>query len=53
MNWLVLAKHDVIPSERIIAASRQTMTDFTAGHGGEYDGWEADVKSSTNGAGRR
>lgn len=43
VNWLVLAKHQVIPSESVMAAARQIMEGLTAPLNGEYDGWEAEV----------
>ena len=43
VNWLVLAKHDVVPSEPIIEAARQLMEGLTGPRDGEYDGWEAEV----------
>jgi len=43
INWLVLATHEVVPSEEILAITRQMMEDLTGSRGGEYDGWEAEV----------
>ena len=43
-NWLVLARHEVVPSEDTIAAARQRMECLARDHGGEYDGWEAEVQ---------
>ena len=43
VNWLVLAKHQVVPSESVMAAARQIMEGLTAPLNGEYDGWEAEV----------
>lgn len=43
INWLVLAKHNIVPSEPKIVAARELMEGLTAPLGGEYDGWEADV----------
>jgi regulator of ribonuclease activity B len=43
-NWLVLARHEVVPSEETIAAARQMMEELTNSRGAEYDGWEAEVQ---------
>jgi len=43
-NWLVLARHEVVPSEETIAAARRTMEGVARRHRGEYDGWEAEVQ---------
>ena len=43
VNWLVLARHEIVPSEELIAATRQVMESLAARNGGEYDGWEAEV----------
>lgn len=43
VNWLVLAKHQIVPSESEMAAARQLMERLTAPLNGEYDGWEAEV----------
>jgi len=44
VNWLVLASHEVVPSEELIASTRRLMEALVAKVGGEYDGWEADVR---------
>jgi len=44
INWLVLAKQEVVPSEAAIAAARTLMEEVAGGAGGEYDGWEAEVR---------
>jgi len=44
VNWVVLARHRVIPSEEVMATTRQLMEELAAAAGGEYDGWEADVQ---------
>jgi len=44
VNWLVLAKHEVVPSAETIAATRQIMIELAGRRGGEYDGWEAEVQ---------
>lgn len=43
VNWLVLARHDVVPTEESIASVRKTMDELARQHDGEYDGWEAEV----------
>jgi hypothetical protein len=43
INWLVLAKHEVVPSEEAIGATRTLIEELARGAGGEYDGWEAEV----------
>ncbi len=44
-NWLVLARHKVIPSEETIASARRAMEDLARSCDGEYDGWEAEVQN--------
>lgn len=46
MNWLVLARHEVVPTEDTIAAARKTMENLARARNGEYDGWEVDVPYS-------
>ncbi len=41
VNWLVLASHDIAPSEASIASARRVMEDAVNDGVGEYDGWEA------------
>ena len=43
VNWLVLALHEIVPSEEKLAALRRSMGELVAPYGGEYDGWEAEV----------
>lgn len=43
INWLVLARHEIVLSEEAIARIRQVMEDLAGRYGGEYDGWEADA----------
>jgi len=43
VNWLVLAKHKIIPSGPTILTTRKLMEGLTAPFAGEYDGWEAEV----------
>lgn len=42
-NWLVLARHAIIPSEATIGAAREIMEKLAKIGGGEYDGWEAET----------
>jgi hypothetical protein len=41
-NWLVLARHRLVPSVATIEALRRTMEALAEEHGGEYDGWDAE-----------
>jgi hypothetical protein len=43
VNWLVLARHEVVPTEELVASMRRSMETLIAKFGGEYDGWEADI----------
>lgn len=43
-NWLVLARHEAVPTEELMASMRRSMEALIAKVGGEYDGWEADVQ---------
>ena len=43
-NWLLLARQDMVPSEEKIAAIRKMMEDLSESFGGEYDGWEAELR---------
>jgi hypothetical protein len=43
VSWLVLARHEIVPTEEQLAALRQSMGELVAPYGGEYDGWEAEV----------
>jgi hypothetical protein len=43
-NWLVLARHEIVPTDETIAAAREVMEDLTRVRDGEYDGWEAEVR---------
>jgi len=45
MNWLVLARHEIVLSEEAIADIRRGMEDLAGRYSGEYDGWEADAGS--------
>ena len=44
-NWLVLAKHRIIPTEEAIEKSRISLEDLAKKCSGKYDGWEAAVVS--------
>lgn len=44
VNWLVLARHEAVPTEELMASLRRSMEKLVAHFGGEYDGWEADVR---------
>ena len=43
INWLVLARHETVPTEVEIERLREVMEKLAAEHGGEYDGWEAEA----------
>jgi len=43
-DWLVLARHKMVPGEQKIVETRRLMTDLACARGGEYDGWEAEVQ---------
>jgi hypothetical protein len=42
-NWLVLAIHQVVPSEDGMLTLHRQLEVLAAELGGEYDGWEAEV----------
>lgn len=42
VNWLVLARHKLVPTEATVFATRQTLEALVGPSGGEYDGWEVD-----------
>lgn len=44
VNWLVLARHEAVPTDELMTSTRRSMEALTAKVGGEYDGWEADVR---------
>jgi hypothetical protein len=46
VNWLVLARHFMIPSETAMASSRRLMETLLQEFRGEYDGWEAEVRGA-------
>lgn len=43
VNWLVLARHRIVPSVEVILETRSCMNEIAGSYGGEYDGWEADL----------
>ena len=43
VNWLVLAKCQIVPNEPNIARLREQMESFVTKYFGEYDGWEAEL----------
>jgi hypothetical protein len=43
VNWLVLARQDVVPSPELVATVRATLEQMATMGGGEYDGWEAET----------
>lgn len=43
-NWLVIARHEAAPSAPEIASTRSLMEALAARAGGEYDGWEVEVR---------
>src|SRR4051812_40831092 len=44
VNWLVLAKSQIVPTEAGFSALRTFFEEITAANDGEYDGWEAEVQ---------
>lgn len=43
VNWLVLARHRVVPDEAQIEHLRAMFEALASAGSGEYDGWEAEV----------
>jgi hypothetical protein len=43
-NCLVLARHEIVPTEESVLADRELMESLVEPVGGDYDGWEAAVK---------
>src|SRR5579863_8363562 len=43
-DWLVLARHEVVPSVEMLAGARRTMEKLATKLEGEYDGWEAEIR---------
>ncbi len=44
VNWLVLARHHIIPNEENVARARAGFEALATPRDGEYDGWEAEVE---------
>jgi hypothetical protein len=44
VDWLVLVRQELVPSEETVARVRHQMEDIARRCGGEYDGWEAEVQ---------
>lgn len=42
-NWLVLAKHQIVPTEELLGKLRIALEVIALENDGEYDGWEAVV----------
>ena len=47
-TWLVLASHIAVPTEERIGAIRADLEKLAEEHGGEYDGWEAEIIHRSN-----
>ncbi len=45
VDWLVLARHQVVPTGEVLTSTRQLMEKLAADVNGEYDGWEAEVQT--------
>jgi hypothetical protein len=45
VEWLVLARHEIVPTVEAIHATRRIVETLAIRHGGEYDGWEAELDS--------
>lgn len=43
-NWLVLARHDAVPTEELIETTRMMIEALMDEVGGEYDGWEVEME---------
>jgi len=50
INWLVLAKHQIVPTIAAVINVRALCERIAANHGGEYDGWEAEIPARANDA---
>ncbi len=44
VSWLVLATHDLVPDEGALQRVIDHLTEIAVSAGGEYDGWEAEVR---------
>jgi Regulator of ribonuclease activity B len=49
VNYLVLARHEAVPTDQLMTSTRRFMEALVATVGGEYDGWEADVRHRDSG----
>ena len=48
-HWLLLASHEAILTEPMLSSTRHSMEALiTKFGGGDYDGWEADVRPHTD-----
>ena len=47
VDWLVLARKELVASEEMIATARQQMEEVTRRLDGEYDGWEAELQAGS------
>lgn len=45
VNWLVLARHEIVPTEASVLAVRELMESLVEPRAGDYDGWEAEVRN--------
>lgn len=43
-EWTVIARHEIVPSESKILATRRLIEALLIDVGGEYDGWAAEVR---------
>lgn len=46
-TWLVLAKHQIVPTEETIDEAVTCLEELAKKHSGQYDGWEAGVVPKT------
>ncbi len=44
VNWLVLAKNEMLPTDSKISEVRKLLEAIATKNGGDYDGWEAEVR---------
>lgn len=44
LDWLVLAQHEVVLSNDLMATTRSALEALADEVDGEYDGWEVDVR---------
>jgi hypothetical protein len=43
-NWLVLAQHEAVPTDELLTLIRLSMGELVAPVGGQYDGWEVEIR---------